>query len=519
MKNLKINVENLKTFGFYLVLFLLCFASVLRTDNYDFDMWARLIAGKGFVQTGHVLKYDFLSFTPTHPWYDHEWGSSVFFYLAQSNFGHFGLMMLQIILVFLTIYFLVKVAQFRKTEGVDYKNLLIYFFVLDAFMVTYSAIIRCHSFTFLFFIFELCLLEYIRINQKYKLLYFLPALFIIWTNMHGGVVSGLGLLAMYTLGEILNKKSFKHFLIVTCICPLTLFVNPYGIEYVKFILRATTMPRPEIVEWWPIFAKANWNLFKSFKVMAAVILIVELIKVIKNGLNLKTLDKTKFIILAVTLYISIMHVKMMPFFILTSVAFCYNDIYLCFKRLKFPKWGMPILIGFLIFYSLVMIACKSMEPKVDFKRYPIMEVEFIRKNHLTGNILTNFGFGSYVAYKLYPHNKIYMDGRYEEVYDDYILEELRDFYVLKNEPFKILDKYNIDIILIEKSYKTYLLLKNLEGWRLVFAGKNFAIFLKDGKFDLNNTIQPNENLEYYQKTIFNTDIRFDDNKKLGLTKN
>ena len=104
IKNIKIDVEKLKIFGFYLLLFLLCCASVLRSKNYDFDLWARLIAGMAVVQTGHVLKYDFLSCTPTHNWYDHEWGSSVLFYLAQSNFGHVGLLLLQIILIFFTIF-------------------------------------------------------------------------------------------------------------------------------------------------------------------------------------------------------------------------------------------------------------------------------------------------------------------------------------------------------------------------------------------------------------------------------
>ena len=51
--------------------------------------------------------------------------------------------------------------------------------------------------------------------------------------MHGGVVAGLGLLAMYTLGEALNKKPFKYYLITTIVCPLVLFINPYGVEFVK----------------------------------------------------------------------------------------------------------------------------------------------------------------------------------------------------------------------------------------------------------------------------------------------
>ena len=116
MKRLNLDFEKLKVFGFYVLLLLLCIASVLRTNNYDYDLWARLIAGMYVVQTGHVAKYDFLSFTPTHNWYDHEWGSSVVFYLFKDLWGHVGLLFLQVLLMFLTMVFLVKCQSRKKRD-------------------------------------------------------------------------------------------------------------------------------------------------------------------------------------------------------------------------------------------------------------------------------------------------------------------------------------------------------------------------------------------------------------------
>ena len=37
MKSLKFDIEKLKIFGFYFLLLLLCIASVLRANNYDYD--------------------------------------------------------------------------------------------------------------------------------------------------------------------------------------------------------------------------------------------------------------------------------------------------------------------------------------------------------------------------------------------------------------------------------------------------------------------------------------------------
>ena len=132
----------------------------------------------------------------------------------------------------------------------------------------------------------------------------------------------------------------------------------------------------------------------------------------------------------VTLYLAISHVKMMPFFALTATAYCYEDIYLMFKNFRFPKWCMPALYLTLFGYSVGMLSLHDYRLMVNFKTYPVMEVEFIRANHISGKLLTNFGIGSFAAYKLYPQNRVYMDGRYEEVYNEDLMQDLSSIYTI-----------------------------------------------------------------------------------------
>lgn len=509
------NYEKVKTFGFYVLLFLLSASIAIKSVNYDFDLWARLIAGMAVVQTGHILKYDFLSYTPTHAWYDHEWGSSVVFYLFKDLWGHVGLLFLQVLLMFLTMVFLVKTIKLKFEKTCNCQNVLFYFLILNSFTVTYSSLIRCHSFTFLFFVIELYLLELIRKNNNYKLLFIFPFMFLIWGNMHGGVVAGLGLLAMYTLGEALNKKPFKYYLITTIVCPLVLFINPYGVEFVKFLIKATTMPRPDVVEWWPIFTKYNAHLFLTFKIMALVYLIIEFVKVKKN-ISFAKLDKTKFIVMTVTLVLAVMRVKMMPFFTLAGTIFCYKDVMDAFNKFTFPKWCMPTSVIFLSIYSILALSIKDYRPMVNFAAYPVMEIEFIKNNRLEGNLLTNFGIGSFASYKLYPQNKIYMDGRYEEVYDDYLLKDLGNFYAVKNDANALMRKNKPDIIIMEKSYpKIFSILKQDPNWSLAFEGLNFGVFV-DSKNAKSEYIPPSGDLKYYKKTILNTSITFKGDNRVKI---
>lgn len=48
-----------KALLFYGTLFLLIFAICTNSLHYDFDLWARLIAGMGVIDGGGVLKSDF----------------------------------------------------------------------------------------------------------------------------------------------------------------------------------------------------------------------------------------------------------------------------------------------------------------------------------------------------------------------------------------------------------------------------------------------------------------------------
>lgn len=70
-------------------------------------------------------------------------------------------------------------------------------------------------------------------------------------------------------------------------------------------------------------------------------------------------------------------------------------------------------------------------------------------------MLINFGLGSYAVYKLYPQNKIFVDGRYEEVYYSYMLPLLKTFYLVMPGWDSILNKFPPDVMIIENFYPVF----------------------------------------------------------------
>lgn len=493
---------------FYLTVFLLIFAYTFTAAHFDFDLWARLIAGMGVVDGGEVLKSDFISYTPVHTWFDHEWGSGVIFYTILKLFGPYGLLILQALLFFGIIFICSKIIKL-KTQFSPY-NLLFYFISVMAVMVNFNHPVRCHMFSFLFFVLFIYIFELVRRGNN-KLLYLIPVIIIFWNNIHGGVVSGLGLTAMYAIGEYLNKKPYKKYLITLLISSVLLVINPWGIKYLDFLLKANTMTRTYIVEWWGIFSKYHLFKYLIFKIYMLGMIILEgnvLFKNIKSyGIKkcYENTDKVKFIILLSTLYLSVLHVKLLPFFVLSSLIFLYDDFYRLTEKIKFPI--SKLLISVLIFFSVFSLVVKELSLPVGMNTYPVKEVEFIKINNLKGKILANFGYGSYIAYKLYPRNLVFMDGRYEEVYYDFMVPMLKEFLLTYPHMNEMFEYFPPDIILVEKSYPVFNYLNKSNGWKLVYEGDLFGVFVPEAVAK-GEYLQPDDNIKYYKNTLFSTGIKF-----------
>lgn len=508
--------QKLKPIIFYITFFLFVLAFSTIAKDYDYDFWARLIAGMGFVQTGHVIKHDFLSYTPTHTWFDHEWGSGVIFYLTQHFFSSAGILFLQALLIFLLFFTISKIINLRGVKSTTAYNFLFYYFSFISISYILNDPIRCQNFSFLFFTIFLYILERARlgVGKSWELIIYPPLIMIVWNNLHGGCVSGIGLIVIYIIGELLNKKPVKKYIYALIGSVIVLPINPWGFEYLRFLFKANTMQRKDIVEWWGLFSNFFLLKYMKFKIYSLILLLFEFGVIIKQTVN-KTFnfDKTKFLVLATTIFLAIQHVKLIPFAAIAMMCFLYDDFYTAFNDITKNFFNKIALHKDIIVYSLILIfAASSIKPKafqplISGSRYPILAIDFVKRNEIKGNLLISFGLGSYASYKLYPNNKIFIDGRYEEVYYDYMMPMLRNFYSLKPGWDEILKKFPPDVMVIEKFYPVFAALSKRKDWKLVYVDNFFGVFVKP-KAAKKTYKKPELDIEYYRKTLFDTNINF-----------
>jgi len=499
---------------FYLTLvgFILIFGCV--HSEIDFDFWARLIVGKSYIQTNQLFNYDFQSYGTTHNFIDHEWGSGVVFYLIQNYFNDIGIFIFKSLIIFLTVFLITKIIRLEDSK-IKF-HFLFFFFTLHTIIDHIFSTIRCQSFSFLFFILFLYILKYAKKTKNYRVLWTLPVLNVIWANLHGGFAVGLILIFLFMVGEFLNKEKIKPYVIAFILSCFSSLINPYGIKYIVFMIKALLLNRIHIIEWKSaIFYKYLYLFFIKFKIFLILTFGMFLFSIIKNiklqGIKkfYEKIDKTKYLIILFTFLIALKSLRFHIFFVYSVMALCYCDFYKIFNK-KLPE----IIDNFkeIIIFILILVSCIS--HLYDYKfinvvtnnNYPIYCVEFIKQNNLKGNLFSIFHTGSYVSYKLYPNVQIFMDGRYEEVYDVDLINQMSSVFIQGND--ELFKRYHTDMIIFDKNYSSYENFKKNPNWFIAFEDNKYVLFLSKASFKNKKFILPEKDKNYYNKTKFETNINW-----------
>ena len=216
--NQKYNYEKIKSILLFILMAVFIYGLSNNYNSIDFDFWARLIQGRHVVQTGSVMYIDILSYVPTHTWYDPEWLSSAIIYLIVNKFGLISVTITKfifILLIFFTTLFTTSYINKKPIEKINSEYFFITMFVLF-FSGSMGLLLRCQHFTYLILPVWLYILEKISDNYDNKkstiYLYLLPILMLLWLNLHGACIAGVGIAVLYVIGRIINRKPIKKYI-------------------------------------------------------------------------------------------------------------------------------------------------------------------------------------------------------------------------------------------------------------------------------------------------------------------
>ena len=445
-------------------IFFLCF---LRQTDYDW--WWHLRVGQDIWQSRALPAVDTYSYTRTgQPFVVHEWLFELLTYLGYRAFTYRGLiagMAAIVMATYLLHYLLLRALGVGRVLA---GALLTVTLVLSFMTIT----LRPHIFSTLFLSIELWCLYLYRAGHR-RAVWVLPPLLLLWVNLHGAWIMGLGTLVLFIVGEWLNARArgeaaiLRPALLALGASLVATLVNPTGpslLLYPLTFIGGGSATMRYIQEWQPPNFRDTMGLTFGLCVLLLAVL----------GLRRPRFDYTLALWAGAFSYLGFSAVRHIPLFALVVIPIIAQQLP---TRWRGPEWparenlGTGIINWILLGVVVVTMGVVVLgNPRAQLGRtpnaegYPTVAFEYLR-THPGGNLLNQDAFGGYLIANL-PGRPVFIDTRVDFYGRDF-LEQYIAVTKMQAGWRETLTRYDISLILLPPDAPLVVLLRDDPGWRVV----------------------------------------------------
>lgn len=446
----------------------------------DPDFWGQLAFGSDIIENGRFPRKDFYSYMPVKDiWINHEWGTAVIFSWIYKNVG--GIMFLK-----MTIWMIITLACYRigrRENSYPIYIFLIYMICFSDFFIGINN--RPYLFTYLFFAIFLWVIN--RYEKDKNIIFALPFINILWANTHGGMVAGLGILGIFFLADWYENRKIDYRIgLSLALCLLSPMINPYGVDYYTYLVPAVFMNRWYIGEW-RAMDLMDFDMLNNYKILLGII-------ILSIPFSFERKKLYQYLILILTVYVSLKHIRHTPFFFIASMAFLPGILSnISFIPSLFKKAHVAsavALLGLIISLSSLTKRFTGNErimnlvTPVHYNQnggyiVPRYMVRLIKTKGLKGNMAVEFAWGEYIIRELGDRCKVSIDGRLETVYPKESIDAYFDFVNAREGKWrKLLTDYDTDMVLIRVNCPVYPKMVEEKGWALISVYYDSALFVR-----------------------------------------
>jgi hypothetical protein len=450
-----------------LVLLVLAISGILHPPKrvlLDSDIWFHLADARILFTTHHFIRVEPYSFTVAgERWTDPEWLAETPFWLGYSWLGLRGIFLV----TSLSLYATIVLVYFRGYWISGHAGAAVWTAALGYILMTVNDGPRTIILGYLAMSVELAILEAAE-RGKTELLWLLPPLFLVWINLHGSWVIGLGLLALYLLcGTISVSKGVfeqtafigkdrKRLMLVLFACCAVLWVNPYGWRLIWNpigMMMNQKLNIATVAEWQPL----NLDMVAGKAAVLAIALTI-----VANCIKGRRWKVYELAFILFAWYAAFAHARFLFLASVITIPMLARDAARSFfakpNEKTIPAMNALIAAGVVCAVAYFFPNEASMQKDLALAQ-PVEIVAAIQPNWRTFNV--DFA-GDFLAFNSKPD---FMDTRFD-TFEEH--GEFRDYLEIMHfhEPFKILDKYRIDHALLVADMPLAFLLEHSPGWRL-----------------------------------------------------
>lgn len=474
------------------------------TRTIGFDVWWHLTTG-WVIANMHVLPmHDWYSYTVFGaPWVNHEWLFELVQWLVYDAGGIAALTALKLLIVAFITGLLFKTVEATARS----RTAALWAAAFFLWGSSYRMLDRPFLLGMLFLAFTSYALHRYAIRGT-RLIWAIPFVQVIWINMHGGGLLGVELALAFALGESLQAllhlrlgapdpipaSRCRTLWTVALLTILASFLNPWGADIFLFFgehARMTTI-LAQTQEWLPLLHPYLDGLIPP--AIYTTMLFATLFSFILGARHARVSHLFVTILTSAILYMG--HRFGPEFMIANFPIMLYNfrswalrfrsdaaqnfvsawvNLTLVFTlSVASVMWGMPIhRDGTLL---------NEMGVGTEKKFAPVHLVDFLEFYGIGGRLFNEMGLGSYLIFRRWPRERVFIDGRTPVYGDDFYRTFVNAMRNSKN--FEALDKdYRFDYLVFSafKAWEKRALhayLWQRPEWALVYAGRDGFIYLR-----------------------------------------
>jgi len=426
------------------------------------DTFYHLKAGQYILENFKIPTHDiFSSSAYGADWVPHEWLAQIIFYSIYAASGFFGLVFFSALLGVLTYFILWRLA-FKK--GANFQLSLLFLFVLS-YLTLELWVPRPQIFSYLTLALLIYFLESYRDepNKKYLIGSALTIWF--WANTNASFVLGLVIIGFYLLSEAIDSrwkgwsgknlsfKDIKNLGIAAAVSAiLGIFATPSGYQGLFYSFYVQEVANYlGVLEWKPItifLYEVQAQLFVAMIFLANVFFAWRLL-FRKESRDLTLMG----LVFGISLlpFISIRHVGFWPIALFVPAVLTLGETLKNFMA-RFSDKAIGI---FLLALGIVFISGRLYwMPKSLIREevIPAKAADFIQENNLRGPLFNLYNEGCYLIFRLWPQDKVFIDGR-SEVYRGEPIMEFFTIFGLHPGWEKLTDeKYRFNYFFLDSYY-------------------------------------------------------------------
>jgi hypothetical protein len=444
---------------------LVAWRSALHNGVFDDTFW-HWAMGNWMLDHHRVMTHDIYSYTVAgHSWITPEWGYGILLAESVRLIGPTAFWYLSAGLASLTV---LAVAGRSRLFGAGWTwtGLLA---VEVGVALTLSLDDRPQMVSYFFLALLLLVLTLARRRRGW--LYALPLLFVLWANMHGSFLLGLGILVLEAIAALVpirvgrvtvsDPLAAKPVLVTLAASAVATLINPFGPRVYESALGVTfnSSIRQLIEEW-------QSPDFHNLAILAVVVLPV-MITVGYLALSKAEIPALELVLAGFLLVSTLQAVRFLPYFAIAWCALAARCSPLPQERVRPTVLVWPVTAVL----ALSLLQGPWWPAGTPAASVPVKAVHYLEHTH--GRVFSTYLWNDYLDYVGIPE---FVDGRTELYTSGPVLRQYLAVDNLSAKPDPILRSYNVEYVLWPTDSALSLYLQQDANWRVVWKSSQATVF-------------------------------------------